>query len=142
MRIFLDANILFAAAFSPDGAVSRLLMLLEQSGHQCCASDYVIREAHRNLLAKKPATLGRFAQLLEPIQITMGPVTRLGELPEVAKSLPEKDRVVLAAAIHQGCEALVTGDRTHFGPLYGETISGVAIHSPASLAEALIPPQN
>jgi len=36
------------------------------------------------------------------------------------------------------CDALVTGDRTHFGRLYGQTIAGVAIHSPRSLAELLL----
>ena len=33
--------------------------------------------------------------------------------------LPAKERSVLAAAIHQSCDPLVTGDRTHFGALYG-----------------------
>jgi hypothetical protein len=51
--------------------------------------------------------------------------------------LPPKDRPVLAAAIRLGCDALVTGDRTHFGPLYGRTIHGVRIHSPRSLAEQI-----
>jgi len=51
--------------------------------------------------------------------------------------LPAKDRPVLAAAIHPSCGALVTGDRTHFGALYGRTIHGVTNHSPRSLAEAL-----
>jgi hypothetical protein len=41
-------------------------------------------------------------------------------------------------AIHQGCTALVTGDRTHFGALYGRTIQGVTIYSPWSLADALL----
>jgi len=45
---------------------------------------------------------------------------------------------VLAAAIRHGCAALVTGDRSHFGPLYGKTIRGVTIHSPRSIAEALL----
>jgi len=52
--------------------------------------------------------------------------------------LPPKDRPVLAAAIHQSCGALATGDRTHFGPLYGRTSHGVTIHSPRSLAETLL----
>ena len=30
------------------------------------------------------------------------------------------------------------GDRTHFGAVYGKTLGGVAIHSPRSLAEALL----
>ena len=49
--------------------------------------------------------------------------------------LPEKDRPVLAAAIRYECDALVTGDRTHFGALYGRTIQGVTIHSPQSIAK-------
>jgi hypothetical protein len=53
--------------------------------------------------------------------------------------LPEKDRPVLAAAVRHGCQALVTGDRRHFGPLFGETLQGVTIYSPRSLAEALLP---
>ena len=51
---------------------------------------------------------------------------------------PEKDRPVLAAAIRHRCAALVTGDRTHFGPLFGKTVRGVTLHSPRSLAEAVL----
>ena len=57
---------------------------------------------------------------------------------EAVRSLPEKDRPVLAAAIDLRCQALITGDRTHFGTLYGKTVGGVTIHSPRSLAEALL----
>jgi hypothetical protein len=52
--------------------------------------------------------------------------------------LPEKDRPVLAAAIRGGCETLITGDRTHFGPLYGTVFRGVTVYSPAQAAEALL----
>ncbi len=51
--------------------------------------------------------------------------------------LPEKDRPVLAAAIRLGCDALVTGDRTHFGATYCKVFGGVKIESPRSLAERL-----
>ena len=36
------------------------------------------------------------------------------------------------------CNALVTGDRTHFGQFYGRSLAGVAIHSPRTLAERLL----
>ena len=52
--------------------------------------------------------------------------------------LPDKDRPVLSAAIRLGCDALVTGDRTHFGSGYGRSFGGVEIHSPRSLAERLL----
>jgi hypothetical protein len=32
----------------------------------------------------------------------------------------------------------VTGDRTHFGSLYGRTVNGVTIHSPSSLAASVL----
>jgi len=45
---------------------------------------------------------------------------------------------VLGAAIQGGCGALITGDRTHFGPLFGTVVEGVVIQSPAEAAEALL----
>ena len=33
---------------------------------------------------------------------------------------------------------LVTGDKAHFGRFYGRALAGVTIHSPRSLAEALL----
>lgn len=52
--------------------------------------------------------------------------------------LPDKDRPVLAAAMRLRCDALVTGDRTHFGAGYGRSFGGVVVHSPRSLAEHLL----
>jgi hypothetical protein len=43
-----------------------------------------------------------------------------------------------AEAIGLKCEALVTGGRTHFGAGYGRSFGGVTVHSPRSLAEALL----
>ena len=134
MRVFLDANILFSAAKSA-GAVRELLHLLLDGGHECCVDDYVVIEARRNLTAKAPDASMAFEALLERLHISSaqapGPELRL------VNWLPEKDRTVLAAAIRLRCDALVTGDRTHFGPGYDKMFAGVTIHSPRSLAEQL-----
>lgn len=135
MRIFLDANILFSAAKS-DGAIRRLLGLLADAGHECHADTFVAEEARRNLALKAPGNLPMLDRLLGRIQVTQ--VTPRPAEPELVRSLAEKDRPVLAAAVQLGCEALVTGDRTHFGALYGKTLGGVKNHSPRSLAEALL----
>jgi predicted nucleic acid-binding protein len=135
MRIFLDANILFSAAKS-DGAVRLLLNLLRKAGHECCVDGYVTEEARRNLAAKAPERLADLQALLSRLR-TQGAQHADAAL-EATLPLPEKDRPVLAAAIRHGCAALVTGDRSHFGPLYGKTLHGVAIHSPRSLAQALL----
>ena len=126
---------LFSAAKS-DGAVHQLLMLLEKSGHECRVDGYVIEEARRNLVAKAPERLVALERLLSRMK-TAG-AQRSDTALEASLPLPARHRPVLAAAIRQSCTALVTGDRTHFGALYGRTIHGVTIHSPRSLAEALL----
>jgi predicted nucleic acid-binding protein len=134
MRIFLDANILFAASWS-DGAVRRLLRELLMDGHVLVADEYVLAEARRNLVGKSQSgaqELDRIVRRIEIVPFVLHPTTRATAV------LPEKDRPVLAAAIHTACDALMTGDRRYFGALYGRVIGGVAIHSPASLAEALL----
>jgi len=101
------------------------------------ADEYVIEEARRNLLANAPGRIPALESLLPRLKAVrtrhMDPA-----LEASLRLLPAKDRPVLAAAILGRCDALVTGDRTHLGALYGRTIHGVTIHSPRSLAEALL----
>jgi predicted nucleic acid-binding protein len=134
LRIFLDANVLFSAARA-DGAMRHLLALCEEAGHELQADAYVLEEARRNLAAKAPTALPVLDAIAARIRTgAMFPVAPSAEL----AALPEKDRPVLAAAIHHRCQVLVTGDRKHFGALYGKAILGVTVMSPAMLAEAIL----
>ena len=135
MRIFLDANILFSAAKS-DGAIRRLLALLREAGHECCVDGFVVEEARRNLALKAPAGGVAFVKLLATLRVAN--VQPFNSALDAELPLPPKDRPVLAAAIRLRCDALVTGDRTHFGPLSGTVVRGVAVHSPQSIAELLL----
>jgi hypothetical protein len=135
MRVFLDANISFSAAKS-DGAVRALLRLLVERGHAGVVDAFVVEEARRNLLTKGPDALETLDALLGQLHAAPAAAGSLRGSAAI-KWLPEKDQPVLDAAIRSGCDALVTGDRTHFGPGYGKTFGGVAIHSPRSLAELL-----
>ena len=134
MRVFLDANVLFTAAKS-DGAVRELLHRLVRAGHVLCADAYVVEEARRNLLRKGSAALHAFEALLPSVEVaSFGPA----ELPaSVMEQIDPKDQPVLAAAVALRCEALATGDRTHFEALYGQMLLGMRIESPRSLAERL-----
>ena len=136
MRIFLDANILFSAARSA-GAMHTLLELLRGSGHQLVASPSVLIEASRNLERKaRPEAQTALGVLQSRIEISGGDVAdRDGAL---TLWLPEKDRHVLAAAIALKCNALITGDKTHFGSGYGKQFGGVLILSPRMAAEQLL----
>lgn len=134
MRVFLDANVLFSAAKS-DGAIRELLRRLTRAGHALCADAYVVEEARRNLTLKGADALAAFDELLASVDV--GPY-RPARLPRaVASRIAEKDQPVLAAAARLSCDMLVTGDRTHFGALYGHVLLGVRIESPSSLAEHL-----
>ena len=112
------------------------LEVLKSSGHTLVADAYVVEEARRNLEAKFPASLKDFEGVLE--QLESSATLRCFLPPGLVPELPEKDRPVLAAAIQRRCDVLLTGDKTHFGPLYGKTLEGVTIHSPAGLAEHII----
>jgi len=134
VRVFLDANILFSAAKS-DGAVRDLLRRLLRGGHELCADAYVVEEARRNLLRKGDGAVAVLDELLSLVSVA--PYQRHVLPASVAEQLDAKDRPVLAAAVGVACEVLVTGDRTHFGALYGHVLLGVRIESPRSLAERL-----
>ena len=135
MRVFLDANILFSAARA-DGAIRQFLALTEAAGHELWADAYVFEEARRNLAAKDPDGLSVLEAMAARIKI--GGLLASGTLLPDTVVLAEKDRPVLAAAIHHRCDILVTGDRIHFGSLYGKTIRGVSVLSPAMLAETVL----
>ncbi|MGF1679588.1 MAG: putative toxin-antitoxin system toxin component, PIN family [Candidatus Methylacidiphilales bacterium] len=131
MRVFLDANVLFSASKS-DGALRLFLSDLQAAGHELIADAYVVEEARRNLERKYPNSLRDFEHLLRRVTIPPNLCPSLKQ--EILPGLAEKDRPVLAAAIAHRCQTLLTGDKTHFGPFYGQTVEGMTIHSPATLA--------
>ena len=134
MRIFLDANVLFSAAKS-DGAVRQLLDELRRRGHELWADAYVLEEARRNIGLKAPKAASELEALMG--QVRLAPMAA-GPKRSTPLPLPDKDQPVLEAAIRIGCDILVTGDRTHFGRLYGTAIEGVEILAPAAAAERLL----
>lgn len=139
MRIFLDANVLFSAA-QTDGAVRALITRLHESDHRLVADAHVWEEARRNLVARYPSRLSALDALTSTIAVF--PLRGGGQDPESQdpESLPvdDKDKPVLAAAITLDCRALITGDRTHFGHLFGKAVRGVTIYSPTLAARSLV----
>ncbi len=128
-RVFLDANVLFSAAYRARSGLRRLWQL---EGATLITSDYAVQEAHRNLDTAQQRK--RLERLVARMELVVG-------MPRDATSmtgieLPEKDRPILAAAIHARTTHLVTGDVTHFGRLFGRAIGGVAILLPADYLRA------
>ena len=137
MKLFLDANILFTAAYSPEGR-ARALFDLADAGHcSLCTSAFAVEEARRNLALKAPAKLSSLERILPLLTIVPEPspekTTWAQGLP-----LPMKDAPVLAAAVVCAADILVTGDRRDFGHLYGKNSGGLRVLTPReALGEVL-----
>ncbi len=121
--LFLDANVLFSAAYRPDAGLRRLWDL---EGIRLVTSAYAAEEARSNLRDADQRHRLRF--LLALVRVT-DDVPDLPLPPSV--ELPPKDRPILLAAIHAGASHLITGDVTHFGRYFGTRISGVLVQKPA-----------
>lgn len=124
-RVFLDANVLFTAAYR-DGA--GLLRLWELEGVELVASLYVLEEARRNLRHHRPDRLPILETLLQRVRVTDALPVGL----PLSVALHEKDRPVLLAALALGATHLLTGDKKHFGALFGRTVGGVLVLLPAA----------
>lgn len=96
-------------------------------------------EARRNIASKANADSQAYLQTLLA-QIEINATHFPANAHAAVQWLPEKDRPVLMAAIALRCDALLTGDRTHFGAGYGQTFDGVTIYAPAQLAMTVFPP--
>jgi predicted nucleic acid-binding protein len=123
-RLFLDANVLFSAAYRPHAALRRLW---ELGDVELVTSSYALEEARVNL--QEPMQRECLEQLPHAVRIIAGFINR--PLPE-AVTLPDKDRPILLAAIDARATHLLTGDFRDFGPYYGQAIEGVLILSPAA----------
>ena len=123
-RVFLDANVLFSAAYK---ANSRLRQLWDTPGVQLVSSEYAIEEARRNLELVRPDAPRRLESLLAQVTVLPDSPTRL----RLQVELPDKDKPVLTVTVRARATQLLTGDVTHFGHLFGETVHGVQIMTPA-----------
>ena len=124
-RLFLDANVLFSAAYRTGAGIQQLWALDD------CAlltSDYAIEEARRNLT--EPEQLQRLEALLQNVERV--PTVRLDPEMRGSVELREKDWPILGGAVAAGATHLITGDRRDFGPFFGNALLGVTILPPSA----------
>jgi predicted nucleic acid-binding protein len=121
-RLFLDANVLFSAAYRPGAG---LLKFWKLKNIVLCSSRYALEEARINLPAaaqkRRLDGLARKLQFVEAVERRM----------PHGVSLPETDRPILLAALAARATHLITGDVRHFGAHFGRKIEGILIASPA-----------
>lgn len=122
VKLFLDANILFSAAYRENAGLAALWKL---SHVKLVSSDYAIMEAERNL--RDQHQLQRLKIFVHSLDV----ITTYNDslIPNDIK-LSAKDRPILAAAIAAKANFLITGDRD-FEHLFGKKILGVTVLTPS-----------
>lgn len=123
-RLFLDANVLFSAAYRPEAGVVRLWQIPDV---ELLTSTFALEEARRNL--PEEGQRKRLEGLLKKVEVgeaLMLPPERRGGV-----ELPEKDWPILGGAAASGASHLITGDLRHFGPYFGQRVLGVLVMRPS-----------
>ena len=128
-RIFLDANVLFSAAYLENSRLGRLWLLEDI---ELLSSAYAIEEARRNLALDRPPALTRLEELTPKLTL-INP--RHDFNTPAGLRLDSKDRAILRAAIHSKADFLLTGDSRLFGHLYGKCAESVIVLRPAQYFE-------
>lgn len=118
-RLFLDANVLFSAAYQDDAECAAFWRL---PNVELITSAYAIEEARRNLTGAE--RLERLGALAAKTRIVATPA--VAEVPRGIQ-LREKDRPILASALASGATHLVTSDRRDFGPYFGRRVGRLRI---------------
>lgn len=121
-RPFLDANVLFSAAYRIDAG---LLQLWKLKHTILCSSRYALEEARINL--DQEAQRLRLTQLAEKVELFDAEQRGLPRW----LSLPEKDVPIILAAMAARATHLLTGDLRHFGAYFGRKVEGILIVPPA-----------
>jgi predicted nucleic acid-binding protein len=127
-RVFLDANVLFSAAYRAEAGLRQLWKL---PGIVLCTSPYALAEARINLDEETQRTwldeLSGKLELFEAIDQKLPP----------GVSLPEKDVPIVLAALAARATHLLTGDLRHFGPYLGKKIGAMIVLLPAAYLKTM-----
>jgi len=119
-RLFLDANVLFSAAYRDQSGLARLWKVKRV---KLLSSAYAVEEARRNLT--EAAQRGRLARLVKMVEI-IDVVSALSSEP----GLPAKDEPILRAVVAARATHLLTGDVRHFGAFLGTRLEGALVLLP------------
>lgn len=127
-RVFLDANVLFSAAYRTQAGLTRLWKL---RGVTLITSEYAAQEARLNL--SEAAQRKRLDALLSSMHVVATPPPR--PLPR-GLALPDKDAPIFLAALEARASHLLTGDKQHFGKYFGRKVGGILILPPAEYLQS------
>ncbi len=117
-RVFIDADVLFAAAASPSsyGASLTVLRMAEITLIECLTSEQVTVEVERNLEAKLPVVLPGVRILLHKcLRVVPDPLP--ADLAPYTEQADPKDLPLLVAALREQCDYFLTFNVRHYHPV-------------------------
>lgn len=131
-RIFIDADVLFAGAASPNEHSASLVILrmAEITLIEAVVSEQVITEVERNLGEKMQAAMPAF-QMLVSRCLHVVPDPTMAEIKALSKSADAKDVPILAAAVRESCVFLTTYNIRHFQP----GVESITVLKPGDLVQ-------
>ena len=113
IRVFLDASVLFAAAYSTTGASREIIRQGFRGCIELVASELVFEEARRNLGVKAPGEVPDLETFHQAATIEMVRPSR-EEIEEAMEYTADKDAPVVAAAREAEVDYLVSLAREHW----------------------------
>ena len=137
MRIFLDANVLFSAAYGTESPLRAFFRLAGVGICELLASPYALDEVRRNIARKHPAKSADLEQLIAQITVCREAGAEAVRWARTT-GLPAKDAPILAAAAQAKADMLVTGDHADFGSLYERNFRGVEVLPPRMALERIL----
>ncbi len=135
MRVFLDTNVLFSAAYHSSGHPAALLDAAAFGRYIPVICRVVVDEVVRNLRKKAPQALGSLERTFQEVSFEMAPEPRGSEVKRWAGAGFGSDAPVLAAAIEAEVDYFCTGDKRLRAR--SETFGVLNVVSPAELLELL-----
>jgi len=117
LKVFVDADVLFAGSATPSKHSASLLILrlAEMTLIDAVTSEQAVTEAARNLEKKAPKALPVF-NLLIARSVIVTPNPTKTDLRKFIGLADKKDLPILVAAIREECNWLVTFNLRHFQP--------------------------
>lgn len=137
MRVFVDASVLFAAAYSATGASREIFRSAIRGEISLVISHLVLEEVKRNLEDKVPGALVHLENLIDAVGFELVQPTK-AEIEAAMQYCAVKDAPIVAAAKAARVDCLVSLDRRHLvGVLEVASGSGLSIVLPNELLERI-----
>ena len=138
IRVFLDASVIFAAAYSETGAARELFRQATRDQVRLVVNQDVMDEAQRNLVKKVPQGETLLQVLMAVVNPEIAPDPSPQLTSQVSQYVVEKDVPVVAGALASQVDYLVTFDRQHLlKPVEVAKKSGLKIVLPEVVVEAV-----